>query len=273
MFMYSKVFLYCFLAIWNTVTPGKFVYLNNPEKIYSSGTIIKNRFKEESFNKFFFHYINKTKKELKFNLYSSFVSNASFGIGKDFNPGKAGSKSTVSFLKSKPIDGEIIKTISLKPNESISGSLEGKFKKGSLFKVSFGSGDKTINHSLLTDDNWKQTINYQLYDSFKYRLGDKPKNDINGHYGYEICLNVQMQKSGIFKLSYSPRGGDANLIFKYNDKIYETGMTKVYSKIDYLYFKVIKGQTHKFYFYPVGGIDYPVEIKFDILDYPAYNSV
>jgi hypothetical protein len=259
--------------VWNTVQPGKFVYLNNPEKIYSSGLVMEHRFKEESKNKFFFHYINKTNRNIKFNIYSSFVSNASFGLNTDKDPGKAGSKSIISFLKNKKLDGEIKKTLNLKPNETVSGSLEGNFKKDSIFKIAFDNSIKKINNVLMIDDDWKKVYNFQIFDTAIHRLGENPPNDINGQYGYEVCLNLDVKKTGILKMSYSPRGGSGNIIFKYNDKIYESGFKKAYSRNDFLYIKVQKNENHKFFFYPIGGIDYPIEIRFDILVPSEYNVV
>jgi hypothetical protein len=273
MFYYSKLSLYCFLVVWNMIQPGKFIYLNNPEKIYSSGSIIEHRFNEESKNKFFFHYINKTNRNIKFNLYSSFVSNASFGLNIDKDPGRAGSNATVSFLKNNKIDGQVKKTILLQPNQTVSGAIEGKFKKDSVFKISFDNSSKKINHVLLIDDDWQKVYNYQIEDFAIHRLGENPPNDINGQFGYEVCLNLDVKKSGILKMSYSPRGGSGNIIFKYKDKIYESGFKKAYSRNDFLYIKVQKDENHKFFFYPIGGIDYPIEIRFDILVPSEYNVV
>jgi hypothetical protein len=73
-------------------------------------------------------------------------------------------------------------------------------------------------------------------------------------------------KSGIMKMSFSPRGGDGLLVFSHRGKITMTKFVSVKDEEDVLNIKVEKNVPEVFTFIPIGGLNYPIRINFSLTD-------
>ena len=113
-----------------TSSNSYFVYLNSPETLTKPGIIHKQNFTKNSQIRYFYHFKNGTEEKKKFSVTSNeIVKNVKKGSYSDLYPEKAGAKAAENFLKSKPSNFKINFTSILKPEETISGIIEGEFQK------------------------------------------------------------------------------------------------------------------------------------------------
>ena len=102
-------------------------------------------------------------------------------------------------------------------------------------------------------------------------IGEKIEGTVLGQYGSDIKLTVIPRKSGIMKMSFSPRGGDGLLVFSHKGKITMTDFVSVKKESDVLCIKVEKNVPEVFTFIPIGGLNYPIKINFNLYDFTDKN--
>ena len=97
-------------------------------------------------------------------------------------------------------------------------------------------------------------------------IGEKIDGTVLGQYGSDIKLYVNPMKSGVMKMSFSPRGGDGLLVFSHRGKITMTKFVSVKEELNVLNLKVEKNVPEVFTFIPIGGLNYPIKINFSLTD-------
>ena len=245
----------------------EFVYLNNPETLKYTGILHQKKFTENTNVRYFFHYKNGTKDNQNFNIKTNFiVTNLKLAYDSNIRPEIAGANSCSAFMKTEPKNDVIkIKEI-LKPNETISGIIEGNFLKDEQVLISFGDNTKKL---IAKDDirnDYAHDFNFDICskNSAKFRLGDDIKDTVDGQYGNDINLHINPKESGILKVSFSPRGGEGILVFENRGKVYHTKIKPAYKSYDVLYVSVEKNKKEDFKFIPLGGLNYPIELNFSL---------
>jgi hypothetical protein len=247
-----------------------FIYLNNPETVQSKGILHKKTFAKDSHVRYFFHYKNGTDKSVKFNITSDQpVTKLKKSIASDFMPEIAGSKAVKNFFLAKESTGKINLSSNLEPDYTISGILEGDFKKGNTIQYYFGDNSKIISSYDIYQHNYdfNYDLNIGLNQKTNYRLGSGITNTVKGQYGSTINLNVVPNQSGILKMSFSPRGGSGLLVFSNRGKIFITKLMPAFKNYDAFIINVEKGKKETFTFIPCGGLNYPINLEFSLQSY------
>jgi hypothetical protein len=244
-----------------------FVYLNTPETIKKPGIIYKNNYKQNTRVRYFYHFKNGTDKKQSFTINTTkIVKNLIKGSYSDQLPEKAGTVATKNFMYAKPIDTILNCSSILDPSETISGIIEGDFQKNDSIIYKFGSSNETMPSLPFYQNKYYFEINKEVdYDSpSSFRLGDSMPLAIKGQYGNDVVLVVNPKKSGILKVSFSPRGGPGLIIFENKGKIFVTNMKPAGKKFDSIVMYVEKDKKENFKFIPIGGLNYPIEIQFSL---------
>lgn len=272
MMLVAKIFLAIFASLLvlgatnSNISTGEFIYMNNPERLKTTGILHKKKYNQNTNVRYFFHYVNGTKSNQKFEIKSNnIVNNYKFGCDINFRPEIAGSKSVEKYMYSEPSSAKINYTRIVKPEETISGIFQGTIIKDDEIVFCFGSESKVIAFDKI-QSNFDHSVNLdaEVDKISKFRLGDPIKNKISGQYGNDINLIINPKQSGILKVSFSPRGGEGKLVFENRGKIYKTEMKSPYKQYDVMYVFVEKGKLEKFQFIPIGGFNYPMELSFSL---------
>jgi hypothetical protein len=246
---------------------NNFVYLNSPETLTSTGILHKKIFKENSNSRYFFHFKNGTNKNQDFSISTkSEVKNMKKSINTNLLPERAGAKTIENFMNSSPKNQKINMITSLKPEETVSGLIEGNFAKNEILIFKFGSTDNLLPSFNIYQNTYNFDFSYSLNaeSSIMHKLGDRSDKYIPGQYGQNINITVIPKQSGIMKLSFSPRGGAGLLIFSHRGKIYSTKLMPARNNYDVMMISVEKDKAEKFTFIPVGGLNYPINLDFTL---------
>ena len=185
-------------------------------------------------------------------------------------PEKAGYLSAKGFLSNKKTDSSLNFSCKLKPNEVVSGIIEGNFAKGDEVLYKFGESSELIETLDLVQSDFSFDIPLVLEKNKKssYRLGDGLPYTVRGQYGSDIIINIKPKETGWMKLSFSPRGGTGALVFENKGKVFCTNFEKPKSHVDSSVIYVIKDKTERLRFIPFGGLNYPIVLYFEyIYDY------
>lgn len=245
----------------------QFIYLNNPETLKTTGILHQKKYSQNTNVRYFFHYKNGTKSIQKFYIKSKFIIKDlkySYSINK--RPEFAGSKATLDFLKSNYKNDDLDLTISLKPNETLSGMLDGKISKDDIILFQFGNIKNNIRAVDHYQNSYKHDINIDLDKnvSSKYRLGNNIPDTVKGQYGNDINIHIKPKQSGILSVKFSPRGGEGLLVFENRGKIYRTNIKATYNNYEVMLVYVEKDMIESFKFIPIGGLNYPIELDFSL---------
>lgn len=244
----------------------KFVFMNNPETLKTTGILHQKKFSQDSTTRYFFHYKNGTNQPQKFKILSTAtIRNIKFGCDIDERPEAAGPKALRKFLSSKNHDEKLNFTRVLKPNFTVTGIIEGEFKKDTNIKFQLGDTEKIIAKDKFQNEySFDINLGLDFFQTTKYRLGENIKGAIPGQYGSNVNLIIKPANSGIMKFEFSPRGGQGLLIFTYRGRIFSTDVKSAYKKAEVMYIYVEKDRLETITFIPIGGFNYPIELIFSL---------
>jgi len=244
-----------------------FIYLNSPETLKKPGIIHKQSFTKNSHIRYFYHFKNGTEEKKQFSVSTNnIVNNVKKGSYSDLYPEKAGAKAAENFIKSTPTNLKINFSSILKPEETISGIIEGDFQKNDTIIYKFGKSDELMDSFVSIQDKYKHDIfmNVDYNNSVKYRLGENINNSVKGQYGNDIVLNITPKNSGILKMSFSPRGGHGLVVYENRGKVFASDIKSTGKKVDSVVLFVEKDKKESFKFMPLGGVNYPIELEFSL---------
>ena len=94
---------------------------------------------------------------------------------------------------------------------------------------------------------------------------------VDGQYGSNINVQVHPKETGILKLSFSPRGGKGILVFSHRGIIHTTKLLPAKKTYEVLSVYVEKNKAETFTFIPLGGLNYPIRLDFQLKNYFTDN--
>jgi hypothetical protein len=262
------------LFILNSQQTSYLLYLNNPETINKSGVLHDKKFTQNTKVRYFVHYKNGTDKPQKFYMNSDLkVKSLKKSFNSNFLPEQAGAKSIKNFFTAKSQNVPLAVYCKLNPEDTISGIIEGEFQQNDRVVCRLGVEDNPTNYLDILQANYKLQKNLDLYMHIpaSVNIGEKIDGTVLGQYGSDIKLYVSPMKSGIMKMSFSPRGGDGLLVFSHRGKITMTKFVSVKEESDVFTIKVEKNVPEVFTFIPIGGLNYPIRINFSLYDFTDKN--
>lgn len=257
------------LFILNFQQTSYLLYLNNPETITKSGVLHDKKYMQNTKVRYFVHYKNGTDRTQKFYMNSDLkVKNLKKSFNSNFLPERAGAKSIKNFFTAKSQTSPLSVYCKLEPEDTISGIIEGEFQKGDRVICRLGVENNQINYLDILQANYKLQKNLDVYMNIptSVNIGEKIDGTVLGQYGSDIKLYVTPMKTGTMKMSFSPRGGDGLLVFSHRGKITMTKFVSVKEESDVLNIKVEKNVPEVFTFIPIGGLNYPIRINFNLFD-------
>lgn len=257
------------LFILNFQQTSYLLYLNNPETICKSGVLHDKKYTQNTRVRYFVHYKNGTDRPQKFYMNSDLkVKSLKKSFNSNFLPERAGAKSIKNFFTAKSQTAPLAVYCKLEPEDTISGIIEGEFQKGDRVVCRLGTENNPINYLDVLQANYKLKKNLDVYMNIptSVNIGEKIDGTVLGQYGSDVKLYVTPMKSGIMKMSFSPRGGDGLLVFSHRGKITMTKFISVKDEEDVLNIKVEKNVPEVFTFIPIGGLNYPIRINFSLTD-------
>jgi hypothetical protein len=262
------------LFILNSQQTSYLLYLNNPETITKSGVLHDKKYTQNTKVRYFVHYKNGTDKTQKFYMNSDLkVKSLKKSFNSNFLPERAGAKSIKNFFTAKSQYAPLAIYCKLDPEDTISGIIEGEFQQNDRVVCRLGVEDNPINYLDVLQANYKLHKNLDLYMNIQssVNIGEKIDGTVLGQYGSDIKLYVNPMKSGIMKMSFSPRGGDGLLVFSHRGKITMTKFVSVKEESDVFSIKVEKNVPEVFTFIPIGGLNYPIRINYNLYDFNDKN--
>lgn len=262
-------FLITALFVINFNQTSYLLYLNNPETINKSGILHDKRYNTNTRVRYFVHYKNGTDKPQKFFMNSDLkVKSLRKSFNSNFLPDRAGANSIKNFFTAKTVNAPLAVYCQLNPEDTISGIIEGEFQKGDRVVCRLGVENNSIDYIDILQTNYKLQKNLDLYMKIpaSINIGEKIDGTVLGQYGSDIKLYVNPMKSGVMKMSFSPRGGDGLLVFSHRGKITMTKFVSVKEELNVLNLKVEKNVPEVFTFIPIGGLNYPIKINFSLTD-------
>jgi len=272
MALLSKTFLivksllaFCAFAV--SKQSSYFLYLNNPETLKETGIVHEKKFDKDTKVRYFLHFKNGTDKNQTFSFSTQKqVSN----LKKSFNthelPERAGALTSKNFLLSKETNAKVSMTSNLAPETTISGIVEGIFKKDDRVKVQFGNTKNKIESFDFYQSTYSfdKNISLNINSKLSYRLGEREETMVPGGYGSNINLIVTPTQTGVLKLACSPRGGAGILVFSNRGIIYMTKLIPARANYNVMYISVEKNKSETFTFIPCGGLNYPIRLDFSL---------
>jgi hypothetical protein len=272
MALLSKTFLFLkslltlsFFAVSNQ--PSYFLYLNNPETLTKTGIVHEKKIQKNTKIRYFLHFKNGTKSNQTFSFSTQKpVENLKKSFNSHELPERAGALTSKNFMLSKEKTSKISFSSSLSPETTISGIVEGIFKKDDIVRVQFGNTKNKIEtfDFYQSSYSFQKDISLDLNSVVSYRLGEREEAMVPGGYGSNINLNVTPKQTGILKLSCSPRGGAGILVFSHRGIIYMTKLIPARENYNVMYLSVEKNKTETFTFIPCGGLNYPIRLDFSL---------
>jgi hypothetical protein len=247
---------------------GMIYFLNIPETIRKPGIIHEQKILKDGRSRIFWHYKNSTNSAQQFNIrLSEKNAGTRFGQSVSSSPPTAGTRAMLNFLKSSPRPEKYLnETVVVPRGYTVSGVAEGIWNKGATIKANLGKGNKVPGIVQVANPHLfvEQVAVLSSTKTVKLSIGQNKPGHISGNYGSTIRTSFKSNlaiKTKI-RVSFSPRGGPLNLIYIYNGKVICS--PRVAAKKDYTLFYVwlSSGQQVNLDVYPLGGFNYPVEIRF-----------
>lgn len=273
-FLFTAKMVLSFYIAAIATNQNQFVYLNMPETLIKPGIIHKKQFAKNTKARYFVHFKNGTNSSQSFTFKSQYnVENFRKSFSTNYRPEYSGARSVYNFLNSKPSVSKLNATSTLLPEETISGIFEGDFKKGDTLLCSFGNSNTELNNIDLYQLQYKFNFNYDLdlNKQISYKLGVGIENTVLGQYGSDISIKINPKENGLLKLSFSPRGGTGLLVFQNRGKIFMTKLLPAKKEYDALYISVDKNKPETFTFIPTGGLNFPIQLNFKLINYLGKN--
>ena len=272
--LFTAKFILSFYVSLIASSQSQFVYLNMPETLTKPGIVHKKQFTKNTKARYFVHFKNGTNKLQKFSFQSKLqIDNFKKSFSTNDRPEYSGAVSVYNFLNTKTSNSKLNATSTLLPEETISGIFEGDFKKGDTLLCTFGNSKEDLENIDLYQLDYKFNFDYDLQMNKKitYKLGVGIDNTVPGQYGSDISIKINPKENGLLKLSFSPRGGSGLLVFQNRGKIFMTKLLPAKKEYDVLYISVDKNKPETFTFIPTGGLNYPIDLNFKLIDYMGKN--
>lgn len=250
------------------------LYLNNPETVKTSGILHQKKYTSNSKVRYFVHYKNGTDKNQKFYLTSDKkIKNLKKSFSSNQRPEYAGAEAVKNFF-TNPKFYTVLNIYSiLEPEETISGIFEGEIEKGTNVVCKIGNENKKINSLDIyqLDYDINKTVSLSLNQKNSFNIGEIIDGKVDGQYGSNINVQINPQENGILKLSFSPRGGDGILVFMHRGIIHKTKLLPAKKTYSVLSVYVEKNKVETFTFIPLGGLNYPIRLDFQLSNYFTEN--
>lgn len=272
--LFTAKFILSFYVSLIASSQSQFVYLNMPETLTKPGIVHKKQFTKNTKARYFVHFKNGTNKSQKFSFQSKLqIDNFKKSFSTNDRPEYSGAVSVYNFLNTKTSNSKLNATSTLLPEETISGIFEGDFKKGDTLLCTFGNSKEDLENIDLYQLDYKFNFDYDLQMNRKitYKLGVGIDNTVPGQYGSDISIKINPKENGLLKLSFSPRGGSGLLVFQNRGKIFMTKLLPAKKEYDVLYISVDKNKPETFTFIPTGGLNYPIDLNFKLIDHMGKN--
>jgi len=264
------VLLACFIPVlgYSSTPRGVIYFLNVPETIKKPGVLMSQKINPLERSRIFWHYKNATGRSQLFELSADGIAKhyrAGFHVSSV--PANAGTEGMMNFQRFLPsITGQRISIKAWVPSGyTISGVAEGVWDKASNLVAKLGAGPevdgiaKIISQHLFLEEK----IIFSAAQQGVFRVGESRPGHIPGNYGSTIRLWARyygpIRKKA--RISFSPRGGNAVLIYRLDGRLVRT--SKARAKSDYFLFYKWLNPDESFYIdvYPIGGFNYPLELR------------
>lgn len=243
------------------------LYLNNPETVKTSGILHQKKYTSNSKVRYFVHYKNGTEKNQKFYFKSDKkINNLKKSFSSDFRPEFAGAYAVKNFFSNPTKQGLLNIYSILEPDETISGIFEGEIQKDTSLVCKIGNDNNIINsidvYQMDYDINKK--IDMCINQKINFNIGEIIDGKVDGQYGSNINVQINPSQNGLLTLSFSPRGGDGILVFKHKGIIHKTKLLPAKKKYHVITIFVEQNKTETFTFIPIGGLNYPIRLEFEM---------
>ncbi len=273
-FLFTAKFVLSFYISSVASSQNHFVYLNMPETLTKPGIVHKKQFTKDTKARYFVHFKNGTNSSQSFSFKSKYtIDNFKKSFSSNIRPEYSGARSVYNFLTSKPSDTKLNATSTLLPEETISGIFEGDFQKGDTLLCTFGKSNQELDNVDIYQLDYKFDFSYDLdlNKQVTYKLGSGIENTVAGQYGSDITIKITPKKNGLLRLSFSPRGGSGLLVYQNRGKIFMTKLLPAKKEYDALCISVDKNKPETFTFIPTGGLNFPIQLNFKLIDPPGKN--
>lgn len=205
----------------------------------------------------FYHFCNKTKKPLSFNLSTQSEVSSSGSYSISLYPELAGTKAIKSFFNGKRTKDRVKIVASVPSNYTISGILDGETDIDNSFVAFMGENTGTQ----LCKITEVISHDFNITTDFSHRIGllSEIKGDYGQDYNY-IIQNTNLSPSRIV-ITANARGGLATFPYKIDNTIEEKSSLPV-KKDCVITDRVLKpGQKITLSTIPVGGCNYPIVLS------------
>ncbi len=273
-FLFTAKFVLSFYISSVASSQNHFVYLNMPETLTKPGIVHKKQFTKDTKARYFVHFKNGTNSSQSFSFKSKYtIDNFKKSFSTNIRPEYSGARSVYNFLTSKPSDTKLNATSTLLPEETISGIFEGDFQKGETLLCTFGKSNQELDNVDIYQLDYKFDFSYDLdlNKQVTYKLGSGIEGTVAGQYGSDITIKITPKKNGLLRLSFSPRGGSGLLVYQNRGKIFMTKLLPAKKEYDALCISVDKNKPETFTFIPTGGLNFPIQLNFKLIDPPGKN--
>ena len=273
-FLFTAKFVLSFYISSVASSENHFVYLNMPETLTKPGIVHKKQFTKDTKARYFVHFKNGTNSSQNFSFKSKYViDDFKKSFSTNIRPEFSGARSVYNFFTSKPSSAKLNATTLLLPEETISGIFEGNFQKGDTLLCTFGKSNQELDNVDIYQSDYKFDFSYDLdlNKQVSYKLGSGIENTVAGQYGSNITIKITPKKNGLLRFSFSPRGGDGLLVYQNRGKIFMTKLLPAKKEYDALCISVDKNKPETFTFIPTGGLNFPIQLNFKLIDLPGKN--
>ncbi len=246
------------------------LYLNNPETVKTSGILHQKKYTSNSKVRYFVHYKNGSDKNQKFFMKSDKkIKNLKKSFSSNQRPEYAGAQAVKNFFTNPSYYSALNICSTLEPDETISGIFEGQIEKDTSIVCKIGNENNKINSLDVyqLDYNINKSFILNLNEKISFRIGEIIDGKVDGQYGSDINVQINPKQSGILKLSFSPRGGDGILVFMHRGIIHSTKLLSAKKTYDVFSVYVEKDKSETFTFIPLGGLNYPLRLDFELKNY------
>jgi hypothetical protein len=269
LFLSVKAIVVLLLSLYS-LDNNYLLYLNNPETVKTSGILHQKKYISNSKVRYFVHYKNGTDKNQKFYMTSDKkIKNLKKSFSTHNSPEYAGAFAVKNFFTNPVIYTSLNISSILEPEETISGIFEGEIEKGTNVICKIGNENNKINsldvYQLDYEINKNFTLSLDQKNSFN--IGEIIDGKVDGQYGSNINVQVYPKETGILKLSFSPRGGKGILVFSHRGIIHTTKLLPAKKTYEVLSVYVEKNKPETFTFIPLGGLNYPIRLDFQLRNY------
>ena len=114
------------------------------------------------------------------------------------------------------------------------------------------------------DYDINKKLEISLNQKYSFNIGEIIDGKVDGQYGSNINVQINPNQTGLLRLTFSPRGGDGILVFKHKGIIHKTKLLPAKKTYDVITVPVEKNKPETFTFIPIGGLNYPIRLDFEL---------